>query len=82
MPFWELQGQENLGRRVSELQFENSPHVQHMRHHPDLYCSTLAEFLKELDPVLGSPGLSRKPSAKVTLLLSCYLILRVADIIL
>ena len=43
-----MQGQESLGRRVSELQFESSPHVQHMRHHRDLYCRALASFLSEL----------------------------------
>ena len=43
-----MQGQESLGRRISELQFERSPHVQHMRHHRDLYCSALTTFLGEL----------------------------------
>ncbi|EIE18250.1 DUF829-domain-containing protein [Coccomyxa subellipsoidea C-169] len=43
-----IQGQESLGRRISELQFERSPHVQHMRHHRDLYCSALTTFLGEL----------------------------------
>ncbi|KAK9907673.1 hypothetical protein WJX75_007928 [Coccomyxa subellipsoidea] len=52
-----IQGQESLGRRVSELQFESSPHVQHMRHHRDLYCRALASFLSELQLPRGKEQL-------------------------
>ncbi len=45
---WCWQGQESLGRRVSELQIDSSPHVQHMRHHKELYCQALTSFLSEL----------------------------------
>ncbi|BDA47827.1 probable transmembrane protein 53-B [Coccomyxa sp. Obi] len=43
-----IKGQESLGRRVSELQIDSSPHVQHMRHHKELYCQALTSFLSEL----------------------------------
>ena len=55
------QAQQALGRRVSELHFQASPHVQHMRVHADLYTATIASFLAELP----QQELARKPDLKV-----------------
>ena len=53
------QGQEALGRHVAELELEDSPHVQHMRKHPDLYCTTLANFLAQLHEKANESGSPR-----------------------
>ena len=45
---------------MSELHFQASPHVQHMRVHADLYTATVASFLAEL-PLQGAP---RMPDLK------------------
>lgn len=42
------QGQESLGRRVSQLQLDTSPHVQHLRYHREVYCKALTSFLNKL----------------------------------
>ena len=60
------QGQEALGRRVAELELEDSPHVQHMRKHPGLYCDALTAFLAQLPGDAGGGG-SLRPSLEVCL---------------
>ena len=51
---------------MTELELEDSPHVQHMRKHPGLYCDALAAFLGQLP---GNPdsGGSLRPSLEVCL---------------
>lgn len=38
------------------LELEDSPHVQHMRKHPDAYCAALADFLARLPSEAGTCG--------------------------
>ena len=40
---------------MSELHFQASPHVQHMRAHGGLYTATIAAFLADLPPANPLP---------------------------
>ena len=51
---------------MTELELEDSPHVQHMRKHPDLYCDALSAFLAQL-PGGADGGGSLRPSLEVCL---------------
>ena len=51
---------------MAELELEDSPHVQHMRKHPGLYCDALAAFQGQLPGDADGAG-SPRPSLEVCL---------------